>query len=610
LFIRAHFHIIMQPEQIKGLYRDNIENYTRIFDQLTTKSRWWAISRLLSFAVWVVLVVIAIKHQFDFYLVATSFVLLALFITSIKKSIQTNAQRAFYKQLIKINDDEFLAMQHQFSQFDGGEGFADPDHPFVYDLDIFGKESIFAQVNRTVSKYGTQMLAQWFAKPLDTVGAIGQRQESIKELGSQLPLRQEFMALGKTQAISPSGREQILQWLQKYHSHKQMRYYRVLSLSLSFFSSIILLTVFLGYLPFSILLAVLLVNGTVLSSRLKTINLEHAALARQSEWLAEMAKQTGLIEKQRFASGDLKALQNKIKGKDLDGSIAIRKLAAIINAFDTRLNILMSLLLNGFFLWDFFCMTRLIHWKSKYKNQLEGWFEVLDTFDALQSLGNFSFNNPGFSFPSLHENESLFKADALGHPQIHPGTRVANDVCISGKGQFMIVTGPNMAGKSTFLRTVGAAIVMAQVGLPVCAREMALQPLQLFSSMRTSDSLHKNESYFLAELKRLREIIDAIGQHSNIFIILDEILKGTNSQDKAEGSRMFLKKIVEMGATGIVATHDLSLGELEGTMPGHIANYCFEADITGGELQFDYTLHRGMTTKMNASFLLRKMGIV
>ena len=246
-------------------------------------------------------------------------------------------------------------------------------------------------------------------------------------------------------------------------------------------------------------------------------------------------------------------------------------------------------------------------WISKHHNKVSDWFEVVSFFDAYNSLGNYAFNHPQYVYPNITKDKAAINAKKLGHPLLKTEKRINNDLLIENE-QFFIVTGANMAGKSTFLRTVSLHIVMANVGLPVCASSSEYNPVKLITSMRTSDSLTDDSSYFFSELTRLKFIVDAI-QKEPYFIILDEILKGTNSTDKAIGSRKFVEKLVASKATGIIATHDLSLCEIEKELE-EVKNYYFDAEIINDELHFDYTFKAGVCKNMNASFLLKKMEIV
>ena len=265
--------------------------------------------------------------------------------------------------------------------------------------------------------------------------------------------------------------------------------------------------------------------------------------------------------------------------------------------------------MNYFFLWDILQSRRLDRWRGIYKDYLEKWFETLSCFDALNSLACFSFNNPGFIFPEPVDTAFVLKAEDCGHPLILEDSRINNPIGLEGWKQFIIVTGANMAGKSTYLRTVAVNFILAMTGAPVCASKFVFSPAEIFTSIRTRDNLLQNESYFFAELKRLKAIIDELDSGTQLFIILDEILKGTNSKDKQMGSLALLKQLIRYNATGLIATHDLSLGSLIEEFPENIRNKRFEVEIENDNLVFDYTLKDGISRNLNATFLMKKMGI-
>ena len=259
-------------------------------------------------------------------------------------------------------------------------------------------------------------------------------------------------------------------------------------------------------------------------------------------------------------------------------------------------------------LWDIRQTYHVEQWISNYADKVEDWFDVVTFFDAYNTLGNFAYNHQVFTYPEITSENITINAKDLGHPLLLPEKRIDSDLELQEE-QFFIVTGANMAGKSTFLRTVALHIVMANVGLPVCAKDSKYKPIKLITSMRTTDSLTDDSSYFFSELTRLKFVVDTIEKDKNYFVILDEILKGTNSTDKAIGSRKFVEKLVKQNATGIIATHDLSLTEIEAELEG-VKNYYFDAEIKNDELYFDYKLKKGVCQNMNASFLLKKMEIV
>jgi DNA mismatch repair ATPase MutS len=313
------------------------------------------------------------------------------------------------------------------------------------------------------------------------------------------------------------------------------------------------------------------------------------------------------IETENFESELMKEVKTSITSESKKASVILKEFSRAIDSLDQRNNFLFGVLANGFFLWDLRHSYRLEKWIEHHHTAVEHWFEAVERTDAYNSLGNFAFNHQTYTYPEILPAGEGIKAKNLGHPLLDAGKRINNDFEIDGK-QFFIITGANMAGKSTFLRTVALQILMSNIGLPVCAENCKYAPVKLITSMRTSDSLGDDESYFFSELKRLKYIVEKI-QAENYFIILDEILKGTNSTDKAIGSRKFVQRLVGSNSTGIIATHDLSLCEISNELQ-QVKNFYFDAEIVNDELHFDYHLKDGICQNMNASFLLRKMKII
>jgi DNA mismatch repair ATPase MutS len=316
------------------------------------------------------------------------------------------------------------------------------------------------------------------------------------------------------------------------------------------------------------------------------------------------------FDKEAFSSSLLNEVKQNISGSTVSAAVSVKRLTRLIQAFDSRLNIIVSFILNGLFLWDYHCISGLEKWKSEYKSAFPLWIEMVGKIDAFNSLGNYAFNNHGFVYPAISENECLFSVKSAGHPLINENKRVCNDFVLARSGTVCIISGANMSGKSTFLRTIAVNYILGMAGAPVCATEMVFTPLKLFTSMRTTDSLSDNESYFYAELRRLKALKSEIERGEPVLFILDEILKGTNSADKSLGSKLFMKRIVELGGTGLIATHDTSLGEMEKEYPGVVINKCFEIEIEGESIRFDFKLQDGITNKMNAAILMKQMGIL
>ncbi|MGB5273522.1 MAG: DNA mismatch repair protein MutS, partial [Flavobacteriaceae bacterium] len=434
---------------------------------------------------------------------------------------------------------------------------------------------------------------------------ILEKQEAIKEL-SMMPLwRQDFSAIAGL-AKTEIGTETIGKWLYAYRPFvpKAIRY-----LPLGFSGVSVLCFVFyvMDFVPESVLIFWLLLGLGISAIFSKKIGKLTADVSKVQSTFGQYDQLLEIVENANFKSVLLHALQQQLFGEGDKTSSKIKNFSKLLNALDKNNNILYLIFANGFFLRSLHHTREIENWIKANGHAVEKWFNTIASFDAYNSLGNFAFNHPQYAFPVLNGGQRIIGAKRAGHPLLAPNKRVLNDYKID-KEQFFIITGANMAGKSTFLRTVSLQIVMANAGLPVCAESFEYTPIKLITSMRTADSLADAESYFFSELKRLKFIIDEI-QKAHYFVVLDEILKGTNSTDKAKGSRKFIEKLVASKATGIIATHDLSLCDAAEELP-QIENYYFDAEIKGDELFFDYTFKKGICHNMNASFLLKKMQIV
>jgi DNA mismatch repair ATPase MutS len=314
------------------------------------------------------------------------------------------------------------------------------------------------------------------------------------------------------------------------------------------------------------------------------------------------------IETPAFRTDQLMELQSKINQEGSKASDEIKALEQILNRLDLRLNVFVFLVLNSFFLWDVRQMRSLNKWKEKNSKLLPHCFKVIAEVEVLNSLAALHFNQPRWAFPTFEKYFTL-TGTAIGHPLIPALKRVASSFNLEGTGKIALVTGSNMAGKSTFLRSLGVNIILAQIGAPVCATSFTLSPMLLMSSMRIADNLAESTSTFYAELKKLESIIDQVKQHRPLFVILDEILRGTNSLDRHIGSKALIRQLIKENAVAVIATHDVELTELHNEFPAAIENYHFDVQVENDELFFDYKLKNGVCQSLNASILMKKIGI-
>ncbi len=538
----------------------------------------------------------------NFAFLAFGLFVLFLFIINLNSTFLQKLKKA--QTLKAINEQELECLRGKYDGFDEGNAYVDPKHSFSFDLDVFGKKSIFQLMNRTTLLEGADKLAHWFCNPLLEKQQIEDRQLAVKELCDLFEWRQAFLAVGKQNELDKERNVRELPSMIK-NLRPIIFLLPVIMLTLIVLS---LLSVVPLYLPIIMYLVQWFVAG--LYSRKLNVSAFHlGTLSKQLFSYVELFK---LVENQIFESSLLRRLKGDLFGSEVNSIKGLNKLKQILNTYDQRTNIIYILVGNGVFLIDLVLLWKVNQWYVKYGSEIEKWVNILAEINALNSMANFSYNNPDFCLPVFSEQYWL-EADAIGHPLIDRGKNVKNDFQVSDVNDFNIVTGANMAGKSTFLRTVGINMVLASMGSVVCADRFEFQPVRLFTSMRTTDNLADDISYFHAELLRLKELISHIENSKNgdrYFIILDEILKGTNSKDKLIGSKLFMEKLLNYCVSGLVATHDLDLCYLSEKYPSNFKNICFEIEIIDNDVNYDYKLRNGITQNLNATFLLKKMGLV
>lgn len=528
---------------------------------------------------------------------------IATFIYLVSKHSGLQYERDLKKKLIEQNETELDVLNRIFHHLPSGEKYKDPLHFYSQDIDLFGRGSFFQYLNRTALESGSDFLAKLFTA--NEIHSITKKQKAINELSEMPQWRQQFSAIASLVKTEVPATE-VTDWLKNYKTFVP-KWIKPVSLA---FSIISLGLIVLNYLDLVSGYAVAgwFFLGLAISGRyLKKVNDLSSHTSKIQSTFEQFHKLILEIENQEFSSEWLSEKRNLVISSKIKASSVLKKFAKHLDALDQRSNMLIGVIANGFMLRDLRQSYNIEQWIEAHKEKVPVWFEVITFFDAYNNLGNFSFNHPNYVYPKINDDVPVLKVKGAGHPLLKEATMIRNDFQINSE-EFFIVTGANMAGKSTFLRTVSLQIVMGNIGLPVCAEKAEYNPIKLITSMRTTDSLTDDESYFFSELKRLKFIVDEI-KTDRYFIILDEILKGTNSTDKAIGSRKFVEKLVASNSTGIIATHDLSLCVAAEELP-EVKNYFFDARIENDELFFDYTFKPGICQNMNASFLLKKMQIV
>jgi len=588
-------------QDLASFYQNQIDKHAATLAQVKQQLVGSSIIRLLVFGLTGLSMYLLFGNAKLVLALALAGIILFLFLVSRHTNLKYKRDKLI--ALKRINETEMKLLNRDFHHLPDGSEFKNPQHYFSQDIDLYGKGSFYQYSNRTVLPQGSQALAQIYNENI--IENITQKQQAIHELETMPAWRQEFSAIASLTKTQTST-EAIQKWLESYSSFVpvMMRY---LPLGFSIVSLVSFVLFFIGYLSGWMLLIVMLIGFLISGLFIKKITKLGLHSSKIQSTFEQYNRLLMIIEDTGFQSSLLKEKKQIIIREGKKTSTILKDFSKLLGDLDQNNNIFYLIFGNGYFLRGIATSYHMEQWIEKHGASAKDWFAVIAFFDAYISLGTFDFNHPEYSFPKISNDRVILKSMAAGHPLLDPEKSVLNDFQIDSE-QFFIITGANMAGKSTFLRTVSLQIVMANIGLPVCAKEVIYNPIKLITSMRTTDSLTDDESYFFSELKRLKFIVDQI-QTDRYFIVLDEILKGTNSTDKAKGSRKFVEKLVGSKSTGIIATHDLSLCEVAKELP-QIENHYFDAEIIDDELHFDYKFKEGICQNMNASFLLKKMGIV
>ena len=610
----------MDISEIKSRYRQITEDTRLELSRIQTVIYRTGTARLLLFVACVAGIIV-LRAEAWYVWGSVAAVTAIPFLLLVKYHNRLFCKKEYLATKIDVNRQELAALDNDFSSFCGGVEFVDSSHLYTFDLDVFGDRSLFQSVNRSVTEPGVKRLAAWFSSHLLDREEIRMRQEAVAELSRDFEFRQRFRILGLMHKGERADESELREWAATPSLFRKNRLLRILPYIVAGINLLLLMLLFIGVITpvqwgavFVILMGCSFAfTGKV--SRLQTL------YGRKLKILSTYAALLSLVEERDMKAALLKRTVAKTREGKNSSSVAIHRLSRLMDELDWRNNIFVYAVLNALFFWELRQAMRIEAWREEHASDFTRWLEAIGEIDALLSLATFAYNNPDYVYPSVMDGEASgscgnvasepfrFSAVRLGHPLIERSRCVRNDIEMNGSPAFIIITGANMAGKSTYLRTVGVNYLLACIGAPVCAARMEVTPVRLVTSLRTSDSLNDNESYFFAELKRLKMIIDMLQHGEKLFVVLDEILKGTNSIDKQKGSAALVTQFMSLRTNGIIATHDLALGALSELFPGKIRNFCFEADITDGELTFSYKLRPGMAQNMNACFLMKKMGI-
>jgi hypothetical protein len=542
------------------------------------------------------------------YVIIASIALLVTFVRLLYADLKNKSSIDHVNKLIIINQDELKFLNGNYQDFPTGAEHIPEGHLYANDLDIFGKASLFQFINRTESEMGSWQLAQYLQFPAEQKLIID-RQVAVKELLQKIEWIQDLQAKGKEKKITFSTKYRLQNWIEeppvfsKFKPWKWLRY--VLP---AIIISVVVLYIF-DEIPSAVFYLSLLLFAAIAYQINKYVAPVHDQLSKIAEEIETLSAAIGHIENATFECDLLKKVQSNLYHQNKNVSDDITRLRKLLDKLDLRYNLVISAPLNILLLWNLQQMLDLEEWKSEQHQNIEKWFTTLGHIEALSSFGILHFNEPDWAFPTIIPDYFFIEGKEIGHPLIAKNKRVDNYIEIKHDGELMVVTGSNMAGKSTYLRSVGVNVILAMAGAPTCAKELKVSHVQIISSMRITDNLAESTSTFYAELKKLKTIIEKVNAGEKVFILLDEILRGTNSLDRHTGSVALIKQLIKHHAAAIIATHDLELAKIKNDFPESIINYHFDVQVSNDELYFDYKLKPGVCKSLNASILMKKIGI-
>jgi ABC-type multidrug transport system fused ATPase/permease subunit len=520
-------------------------------------------------------------------------------------------QKAYSEAMLKINKESEARFSDAWTLFpDTGSEFIEESHPYAVDLDIFGKRSLFQLVNTTSTFLGREKLKNLLLSPSLNQSDVMRRQEIIKELAEHLDFRQNLQAEGSQFSKTIENPEELFRWVVNFSKRPWTSPLIKILIRLSPLVLILLIAFsFLlpGVIPYFIPLIWVLCHALLIFYFNKSTSFAFSVANRYQKNIKSYKGMLRVFEKENFNAPELKKLQALLKNRDNQTAFRqIRRLEKTVDMTYIRYHQL-YLIFNFITLWDLHVMVALEGWKKECGIGLKRWLHILGEIEALSSLAHLHHDHPDWCFPTFNINLFRIAAKDLGHPLL-PDNRVTNDLEMSQKGEILLITGSNMSGKSTFLRTVGINLVLAYLGAPVCAHDFQCPFLNIYTSMRINDNLDTGTSSFFAELVRIKAILEESKKGKPIFFLLDEIFRGTNSRDRHTGAKHLIRKLSSTGAMGLVSTHDLELGDLakEST---YIKNFHFNEYYQNGQIYFDYKLKPGVSTTRNAIFLMKMAGI-
>lgn len=587
-------------------YTEQKEYYTALQGNIAGKIKTTTRARLLVAIIIIGMSYFAIRdgESWQWLLVAaniTGFIILVRIHASLLR------RKAVAQLHIEIADGELQALQGQYSRFADGATFADSSHPYSFDLDIFGKGSVYQMLCRTVTHGGASLLARRLQTPITHQSVIQARQSAIAELSQEPALLCNFRVAGMLSNEGKDDQHQLTGWLHESPVVTRKLLLRIAVVLMPILSVAgITLSIIQGSMH-PLLGFVVPLNWLLLGIHQGFIKRANIQVARSASLVAKYEALLQTVAGRPFTDEWLRTAATRAQ----HSLHQITRLKKLVNMFDSRNNGMVGPLMNTFFLFDIYCLTRLEHWRARHKDLLLVALQDMVAMDALASCATYAYNHPENIYPQVSDDTHAISANNLKHPLLPSDTAVGNTFTLGIQEQVYLLTGANMTGKSTFIRTIGVNIVMAYIGLPLPADSMSLPLLQVYSSIRVTDSVQDDVSYFKAELNRIGAIMNKVRESGALyFIMLDEPLRGTNSTDKQLGTRAIINSFLQHNVIGIVATHDTGLGNMAEINSGRISNYHFESVVKNDGLVFDFKLKPGVSTSNNATILMQQMGII
>lgn len=602
-----------------GRYTERAAAWEKKAKELGARSRLLSNLRGLSFAVFAGSCVALLGRAPTEIATPIALVAFAAFLVLVFVHARLIDEQDLAERWVDVNRAALARANHDFAALtDLGDGLAPTGHMFASDLDLFGRASLFQRLSVARTRFGRERLAEILLEPA-TLDQARLRQRAVQKLASDLELCQGFEAhaLGAAgqkpglggRVRSPVNPEPLLKWAESTPS--------LVNDPLSRFGSLLFppltLAALVAYFGFGApgwpALVGLVVQALLLVRAARETAIAFGAVSATEGAFLRYGALLEIVEGLRHDDPLLNELKARLETSSGMPSRAMHQFKSIVGWFDLRHNGLLHPLVNLILLWDIHCTLALERWQLRAGKHLRVWFDVIGWFEALSSLAAFARDEPDAVYPELEEGPARFEAEALGHPLIAPARRVANDVSLAAPGTALLVTGSNMSGKSTLLRAMGLATVLALAGAPVPARRLRVSRLVPATSIRVADSLEAGVSHFYAEIGKLKRVVDAAQGSVPVLFLLDEVLHGTNSRERQIGARWVLARLLELGSLGAVSTHDQELCRLPDALMSSVRLVHLRESVKDGSMTFDYKVYPGPVSSGNALRLMRNVGL-